>query len=443
MKKIITFGNLTTNAIRKNTSNTVFNIGVCLEEAPTGNVTVSFSSALGKFTTSAALVFSTVNWATPQTLTITANNDGVTDVVLFDTLTLSASGGGYAGITKVLKVPVYDTVTWPTDLLFGYDEWINNAHATDAAATRQAAIDFMFNGNGLPVGHSNLSVTGSFSGIVHVFNTSALTHATRTDRYTITKLDDDGAIWTHYAFHIIATTGASSKLVILSVGNLTADTYDIDLAVNTFNAAGIDVLLIAGPASGVNTETSAVVTLTGSAGWNQMVSGGLDTPTYSPIELFFFDIAASLSYINANYAYTSIGITGIHAGAWIALVAGALFSDIDKVFPIRGLNPLPFDNVAGPFPLGDNLAVNGSKTYNFYLNTCSMVDYMIICAKQKFIKILDHTLDASSSSTTVRYWSELINEKFACSIDNYVSTAAGTATPAFYADFLTEIISEL
>ncbi len=445
-KRIITFGSLKTNAIRKTTNNTSFNIGICLSEAPSSNVTVSFASTLSKFTASASLTFTTSNWATPQTLTITAVNDSVVDIAITDTLTITAANGGYDGITKTMPVIVYDSVVWPFDLMFGYDYWTNNAHVVNSETSRLEALAFMFNNNGLPTGYSNLTLTAGYSGAMHVsINTSALTSVASVDRFVLTKLDDDAATWTNYVYHIKASTGGNTKLMVISLGNIGIDDYNTILAINTFLAAGVDVLFCGMPnTGGQNTDTSSVVTSTGSAGWNQMVSGGLDTPTYSPIELFFFDVAGSLNYIDANYpSYTQYSITGIHAGGWVALVYGALDPRIDKVFPIRGLNPLPLDNVAGPFPVGDNLAANGAKTYNFYLNNVSLIDYFIICSKQKYIKVLDNTRDATSGSATAKYWIPIFEDLYNCSIDSYVSTAVGTATAAYYADFLTEIISEL
>jgi len=444
-KRIITFSNLTTNAIRKNTVNTAFSMGITLSEAPSSNVTVSFSSSLGKFTTSSSLTFTTSNWSTPQTLTITAANDGVVDICLIDVLTISCANGGYDGITKEMNVTVYDNVTFPFDLLFGYDQWTDNAHVVNSEDKRSEAEDFIFNGNGLPSGYSNLSVTAGYTGLMHVaINTSALTDFSSADRYTITWSDDDAATWTDYAYLIKSSVGTPTKLLIISLGNIGTDSYNTVLAINTVLADGVDVLFVGMPnTGGQNSETSSVVTSTGSAGWNQMISGGLDTPTYSPMELFFFGIAASLNYIDVNYSYSTYGITGIHAGAWVALVYGALDPRIDKVFPIRGLNPLPFDNSPGPYPIGDNQANNGTKTFEFYRDNVSLLDYMIICAKQKYIKMLDHTGDATSSYASIRYWSYFINNNFDCTINYYVSTAGGTATAAYYSDFITEILDDL
>ena len=447
MKKIITFSDLETNAIRKTTNNTTFTFGFCLSEIPSSDVTITLTGLLSKYTrSSSSYTFTTLNWFTPQNLTITSVNDGVTDIVIKDELNFSCSGGGYDGVTLSLPITVYDNISATFYYkYFGHPSWLGTIHVTDGAAQTKIddAIAYFFNGNGIPSGVSGVTVTTGFTGSMHLINTSVVAGFSSVDRFTITWTDNDGATWTHYAFHIKAPTGGNTKLLIDVLGVQSTDTYNHELLIESCMTAGIDVLYMGMPVVGLNTETSAKVTLTQTAGWNQMVSNALDTPSYSAVELFFFDIAKSLNQIQLGYSYTSIGITGIHAGGWSSLVYGALDSRITKVFPIRGLNPLPLDTAAGPFPLGDNLALNGATLYNFYLDEVSMADYFVLCAMTKYIKSLDHTGDSSSSFTTSRFWIPVLNEKFSCSIDSYVSTAGGTATPAYYSDFITEILNEM
>ena len=81
---------------------------VRLGRAPTGNVTVTISGQSTTVTVdSTPLTFTTGNWSTPQTVTVTASNDmNRTD----DSFTLahSASGGGYGSVTASLSVTVED-----------------------------------------------------------------------------------------------------------------------------------------------------------------------------------------------------------------------------------------------------------------------------------------------------------------------------------------------
>ena len=81
---------------------------VRLGKAPAGNVTVTISGQSATVTVdSTPLIFTTGNWSTPQTVTLTAFNDSNRTDNSF-TLTHTASGGGYGSVTKSLSVTVED-----------------------------------------------------------------------------------------------------------------------------------------------------------------------------------------------------------------------------------------------------------------------------------------------------------------------------------------------
>ena len=90
---------------------------VKLDTEPTASVTVTISghagtdlTLSGTTLTNNALTFTAANWNTAQTVTVTAAHDG--DGVPDDaTLTHTASGGGYAGLTDELSVTVTDDDT--------------------------------------------------------------------------------------------------------------------------------------------------------------------------------------------------------------------------------------------------------------------------------------------------------------------------------------------
>ena len=81
---------------------------VRLGKAPTGNVTVAISGQSSTVTVdSTPLTFTTGNWSTPQTVTLTAFDDSNRTDDSF-TLTHTASGGGYGSVTASLSVTVED-----------------------------------------------------------------------------------------------------------------------------------------------------------------------------------------------------------------------------------------------------------------------------------------------------------------------------------------------
>ena len=92
---------------------------VALATLPTGNVTVTVAGASGEVTVDTnstmpgnqnMLSFTTTTWSTPQTVTVSAGNDGDTTNDSA-TLTHTASGGGYGSVTGNVVVTVEDDDT--------------------------------------------------------------------------------------------------------------------------------------------------------------------------------------------------------------------------------------------------------------------------------------------------------------------------------------------
>ena len=83
---------------------------VRLGNAPTGNVTVTIAgqSGTGVSVDDTSLTFTTGNWSTPQTVTVTAAADDGNRGDESFTLTHTASGGGYGSVTASLSVTVED-----------------------------------------------------------------------------------------------------------------------------------------------------------------------------------------------------------------------------------------------------------------------------------------------------------------------------------------------
>ncbi len=82
---------------------------IALAQMPSGPVTVTFTGHAGTdlALNKASLTFTTSNWSTAQTVMVTAGQDDdfVDDT---ETLTLTASGGGYAGVTTDITVTITD-----------------------------------------------------------------------------------------------------------------------------------------------------------------------------------------------------------------------------------------------------------------------------------------------------------------------------------------------
>lgn len=71
---------------------------MALAAPPSGDVTVTVAPDAQLGTSSGSLTFTTANWNTPQTVTVTAVDDVITEGAHTGTIAHSASGGGYTGI---------------------------------------------------------------------------------------------------------------------------------------------------------------------------------------------------------------------------------------------------------------------------------------------------------------------------------------------------------
>lgn len=76
MKKISILFDPSSNGITKGTSRAY---GIVLDEAPSSDVTVSFSATNSYVTFSSSLTFTTSNYNTPQAVTISATADGIVE----------------------------------------------------------------------------------------------------------------------------------------------------------------------------------------------------------------------------------------------------------------------------------------------------------------------------------------------------------------------------
>ena len=118
---------------------------VVLGARPTATVTVSVSGASGTDLTvsPASLTFTTTNWDEPQTVTVTAAEDGdaVADEVV--TLTHTARDGGYDGLTAQVAVTIAENDTASDSIALSVNpaEVSEGVGATGAAVTVTAMLN--------------------------------------------------------------------------------------------------------------------------------------------------------------------------------------------------------------------------------------------------------------------------------------------------------------
>ena len=261
---------------------------VALATKPSGEVTVTISghsgtdlSLFGTTLNSDTLTFTTGNWDTAQTVTVTAaeDDDGVTDDVA--TLTHTASGGDYVNVTRDLLVTV--TENDGADIVLSKsDLTVTEGAATGATYTVVLSTQ--------PSASVSVSITGHADTDLSLDETT-LTFTTETwntaQTVTVTAAEDDDGITDDVATLTHTASGGDYANVTrnLPVTVTDNDTPDIvlsktDLAVTEGDAAGetYTVALTTQPTSSVS------VSITGHDGTDLSLSGttlNSDTLTFT------------------------------------------------------------------------------------------------------------------------------------------------------------------
>ena len=301
------------------------------DEAPSSDVTVTITGSLT--TNNGPFTFTSANWSIPQQVIVTAVDDGLEEGAVFDTLTISATGGGYSFNGSVRQRMTDDACDWRylTPWPFFQSRHIQGGVALSTIRTELIAE--VFNGSGLPTNAVPSASTIGYSGAMHQTSTGALVGAASTDRLVFPTVDRSGFNWYSVAYHIKRIGGATRLCFVHSGHGSEANHIG---AINDLIAAGYDVMYMAMPIVLENTEDNPTVTGVGVTGHNSILSGGLDNGTWSPLGLFFGDKIQALNYLDANYSYSHCGISGCSGGGLTALWCAALDERFSVSINCRG-----------------------------------------------------------------------------------------------------------
>jgi len=380
MEKISLLADPKTNPVTKG-GTVVF--GVRLDEAPVSDVTVSFSSSNGYVTFSSSLIFTTLNYKTPQSFTITGVSDGIVEGKKTETIILTPSGGGYSRILS-FSLNVCDTGC-DSQFVSGYN-WISGKYSitmsssSDIAAKRAYMIGYVFNGNGLPTASVPDAITTGFTGTINQTTTGALVGASSTNRLRWDFTDGQGYVWSSYTYHILNAT-PNGKCVTVSGGH-SSESNHID-CLNALLGQGFDIFYVALPCTFQNTETNPNIVGTGTSAHNDFLTGGLDSVTFNALEIFFFEKIRNLNYADANYSYTEHYVTGCSGGGWTTMMLMALDTRFKRGVPMRGVKSIlfrAFTDESSPsgwdFEQGPPAGL-ASRIDTFY-QTCTYFDIMLL-----------------------------------------------------------------
>lgn len=397
--------------------------GIRLDELPTSSVTVSFSAQYGYVTLTSSLTFTTGNYFTPQSFTITGVDDGVINGNKLEKVTITTSGGGYSAI-KSFFINVTDSGL-DSQFLSGYN-WkerefngITITNAGDIATRRATMISYVFNGAGLPTDDTPAAITVGHTGTLGQTDTSLLTGFTSVNRLQWIFTDPTAATWTHYVYHIFASV-PNGKLVMVQGGH-SSELYHKEI-INQLLAAGFDIAYVSMPSTFQNVETNASVGGTGVSAHNAM---NTLEPSMNAMEIFFFDKIKSLNYFDTNYSYTDYYITGCSGGGWTTMMLMAMDTRFTKGVSVRGTAPVQFRNFTNAGTTADwdleqgsiadingiTSAVGFSTTgiRNFYLSITYFDLYLMACSGGRSIHLSHHAADSCCHNKfTYNLWSDYI-----------------------------------
>lgn len=328
MKKLSLFVNPKVKPILKGASRS---FAIVLDEAPSSDVTVSFSSTHSFVTFGSSLTFTTGNYNVAQTITVTAIDNAVVEGYKKENIICTPSGGGYSSVLT-FTINICDSGV-PYDYL-RKKQWYGThiKEVGDIATYRTFMQNFIFNGNGMPTNATPNSITSGYTGTCGQFSTSVLTGVTRVDLLNFNFTDWTGGVWTSKIYHIITSATPKNILVIVHGGHGSEDYHDE--CVQDLLNDGFDVMYCFMPVTFQNTTTTVGIS-TGVQG-HQDIGTVLETGSFDPYELYFYDKVMGLNYMDANYSYSAYYGTGCSGGGAMIKTLQAIDTRLERVVSVRG-----------------------------------------------------------------------------------------------------------
>lgn len=406
MKKISILFNPDTNPVVKNSSKSY---GIRLDEAPSSDVTVSFSAQYGYVTFSSSLIFTPINYNIPQAFTITGVNDGLIEGKKIEKIILTPSGGGYISV-KSFNINVCDAGL-DSQFVSGYNwkKYITITQSSQIATKRTTAINYLFNGNGIPTRAVPDSETLGYTGLIFGGAYANLNQHDGIDAQVWVTQDVDGYNWVQNTYHIKKTGATKCVHVLRGHGS---ELYHEEL-INQLNADGFSVFYSGMPISLTNTTNNPTITGIGVSAHNALKTGGLDRVGYAPMNLYLNDKFYGLNYLDANYTYTSHYITGCSGGGFTSALIMAISERFTKGVSVRGFKPPYFCSgfitsvLLGTLTVTDELVSNrdyeqyggntisGNRLESFYFNDVTFFDiYLLAGSNNRLNQYNQHAADA-------------------------------------------------
>ncbi len=350
---------------------------IVLATQPTANVTVIVTPASQLGVNPVSLVFDTTSWNMPQTVTVTAVDDGITEGSHSGAITHIASGGGYTGI-GIANVNASITDNDSASLAISDVSAIEGNSGNTSFTFNVNLTGALASGFTVPVSSADGSAIAGSDYIAISGGTQLSFAGTMGETQTVTvNVQGDAVVEPNEGF-IVNLAGPSSPLVTLSDASGTGSIVNDDSA-----TVGIDSVVQPEGDGGASTFTFTA-TLTGE------VQGGFALPYQSTNGT----ASSGTDYTAVSGSLTFTGSNGQTRNVLVA-VSGDTLPEADETFfvdlapasvagvsvvPTRGTGTIVNDDLAADVSVSNSngltmLIPGQTTTYQVVIgNTSSVVD---------------------------------------------------------------------
>lgn len=333
-----------------------------LDTEPSADVTVNMtaSGTTGHSVLPASITFTTANWDTPQTVTVTVSDAGAQTDLSVIVHRLVSTDPDYSGLVIDEFAPLW---TWRT---YNPDTECNIDAVGDLATSRALAVQWVWDGAGFPTRLPDSVVRGvTISGTY--YNQAGTNNIASVDELNV-EITDTGVTWNSKIWHFIPTIRVG-KLVVIHQGH-SDNLIDngIGTTIKRFVESGYDVLGVHMPGRGPNTPGSYS---------DHNTFAPKETLTFNPMRVFIEPIAVAINHAIDENEYSHITMAGVSGGGWSTLFYSALDTRVKTSFPVAGAMPL---GIRAANDLGDYEQGGTAATLAFYTDDVSYVDLYLLAA---------------------------------------------------------------
>jgi len=234
------------------------------------------------------------------------------------------------------------------------------------ASKRKELIEYIWKGKGLPK-----RIPNTIEEDIIDLRYETLNNLEKIDRLVIEM--DYGVNSISYLLHPV---NPNNKLIVYHGGH-SGDPINRNKTMQSFLDEGYTLLTFTMPLFGMNSQP--VIKNLGKFTEHESFPL-LDTEEFTSIKFFLEPIYVSLNYINENYDFCEIYMTGLSGGGWTTTIYSAIDTRIDKSYPIAGSLPLIYP-VAGR---------DYEQLVSIYFDIADYLDlYIMASHKRKQIQILN------------------------------------------------------